>query len=51
MPHQNLRASLVEPYGGPDYLVFKNFKVLLKYNNSIYYAGSVSYLADKICRR
>lgn len=51
LPYQHLEASLVEPYGGPNFLVFKNFRVLMRYNNSIYYAGSLAHLADRICRR
>ncbi len=50
-PNQNLMASVLRPYGGPDLMIFNNFKVLLKYNNSTFYAGSVGYLADKICGR
>jgi membrane-bound lytic murein transglycosylase B len=50
-PDQDLLASIVRPEGGPDFMVFNNFKVLLKYNNSIFYAASVGYLADKICSR
>lgn len=48
---KDLSASIVKPDGGPDFMVFNNFKVLLKYNNSIFYAASVGYLADKICGR
>jgi membrane-bound lytic murein transglycosylase B len=51
LPRHNYDASLIRPHGGPDMLVFNNFKVLLRYNNSTYYAGSVAYLADQICRR
>jgi membrane-bound lytic murein transglycosylase B len=51
VPRQNYEASLIRPHGGPDMLVFNDFKVLLRYNNSIYYAGAVAYLSDKICRR
>ncbi len=47
----NTPASLIDPYGGPAYLVFNNFKVIMKYNRSTFYAGTVSYMADKICRR
>lgn len=47
----NLVASIIRPIGGPDFMVFKNFRVIMKYNNSIFYAGSVGYLADKICQR
>lgn len=44
-------AYLIEPYGGPAFLVFKNFRVIMSYNNSTYYAGSVGYLADQICAK
>ena len=33
---------------GPAFLVFPNFKVILKYNNATYYALAVSLLADRI---
>ncbi|NDH09475.1 MAG: lytic murein transglycosylase [Gammaproteobacteria bacterium] len=51
LPYQNLTASIIQPYGGPTFLAFPNYKMILKYNNSIYYAGSIGYLADKICQR
>lgn len=51
LPYQNLEASIVKPYGGPVFLAFKNYKMILRYNNSIYYAGAIGYMADKICRR
>ncbi len=51
LPYLNLQASLIRPDGGDAYLVYPNFKVLLSYNNSIYYAGTVKYLADKICQK
>jgi len=44
----NVKASIISPYGGPDMMVFNNFKVLLKWNYSIYYAGTVEYMARKI---
>lgn len=47
-PSDNIQASLIEQYGGPYMLVFDNFRVLLRYNNSKFYAGSVGYLADSI---
>jgi membrane-bound lytic murein transglycosylase B len=49
MPDENLQASIIQPLGGPAFMVFKNFRVLLTYNNSNFYAGSVGYLADQIC--
>lgn len=45
-----LPASIVEPDGGPDMMVFNNFKVLMKWNRSIYYAGTVDYMAQRICQ-
>ena len=51
LPYQNLTASIIKPYGGPVFLAFPNYKMILRYNNSIYYAGAIGYLADRICRR
>ncbi len=48
LPYQQLQASIVEPLGGPVFLAFPNYKMILRYNNSIYYAGAIGYLADKI---
>lgn len=50
LPFQNLQASIVQPLGGPTFLTFPNYKMILHYNNSIYYAGAIGYLADKICQ-
>lgn len=51
LPNQNLEASVIQPYGGPVFLAYPNYKMILRYNNSIYYAGAIGYLADKICQR
>ena len=51
LPYPNLQASIVKPHGGPVFLAYPNYKMILRYNNSIYYAGAIGYLADKICRR
>lgn len=51
LPYQNLQASIVQPNGGPVFLALPNYKMILRYNNSIYYAGAIGYLADKICQR
>jgi membrane-bound lytic murein transglycosylase B len=51
LPYQNLQASIVKPLGGPVFLAYPNYKMILRYNNSIYYAGAIGYLADKICKR
>jgi membrane-bound lytic murein transglycosylase B len=50
LPHQELQASIVQPYGGPTFLAFPNYRMILRYNNSIYYAGAIGYLADEICK-
>ena len=43
-------ASLIEPGGesGPAFLVFDNFRVILRWNNSSYFATAVGYLADAV---
>lgn len=51
LPYPNLRASIVQPNQGPVFLAYPNYKMILRYNNSIYYAGAIGYLADKICQR
>lgn len=50
LPYQTMQASIVQPLGGPTFLAFPNYKMILRYNNSIYYAGAIGYLADKICQ-
>ncbi len=50
-PDARLVASVVKPYGGPVFMAFNNYKVIMKYNHSIYYAATVGYMADKICGR
>lgn len=45
-----LPASIIHPYGGPTMMIFNNFKVIMRWNRSIYYAGTVGYMAEKICR-
>ena len=51
LPHPQLQASIVQPNGGPVFLAYPNYKMILRYNNSIYYAGAIGYLADHICQR
>jgi membrane-bound lytic murein transglycosylase B len=51
LPAGDLLASIIEPDGGPDYMVFNNFKMLMKWNHSIYYAGTIGYMAEQICQR
>lgn len=51
LPNLDKQASIIEPYGGPAFIAFNNYKVIMRYNNSIFYAGSVGFLADSICRK
>lgn len=51
LPHSDLSASVIHPYGGPYFMIFNNFNVVKRYNNSDFYAGTVGYIADSICRR
>ncbi|MBN1684301.1 MAG: lytic murein transglycosylase [Gammaproteobacteria bacterium] len=46
----NAAASIIELTGGPIWIVFNNFKSLMKWNHSTYYAGTVTYMAQKICQ-
>ncbi|WP_264773950.1 lytic murein transglycosylase [Coxiella burnetii] len=50
-PHGNEEAELIRPDGGPNFLVFNNFNVLMKWNRSTYYAGTVGWMAEQICGR
>lgn len=49
MPDPNIMASITHPYGGPVMMVFNNFKTLMTWNFSSYYAGTVRYVARGIC--
>ena len=46
------RLTLAEPDGpaAPSYLLTQNYRVILEYNCSNYYAMSVGLLADEIAR-
>jgi membrane-bound lytic murein transglycosylase B len=46
----DLTASLLVPagYQGPAFLVYDNFRVIMKWNRSEYYALAVGHLADRI---
>lgn len=43
-------ASILVPSGasGPAFIVFKNFSVIMRYNNAVSYALAVSYLSDRL---
>jgi len=48
---RSMEASIIQPYGGPSFMAFKNFSVIMRYNNSTFYAGAVGFLADSICKK
>jgi membrane-bound lytic murein transglycosylase B len=50
-PNKDLMARVIFPDGGPAMLAFHNFDVIMKWNHSTYYAGTVGYMAEKICER
>lgn len=51
MPPVHLPAALKQLDSGPVIMVFNNFKVILTYNKSSFYAGTVGYLANQICHK
>jgi membrane-bound lytic murein transglycosylase B len=50
LPGRKMQASLILPAGkgGPAYLVYNNYRVILKWNRSHYFAIAVGRLADQI---
>ena len=51
LPKRDLKASLVLPAKGkasPAYLVYGNYRSILHWNRSTYFALTVGYLADRI---
>ena len=50
LPAANLSASVVQPDGprGPALIVYENFKTIMRWNRSTYFAATVGYLADRI---
>lgn len=49
LPDRNLDASLViVEDGGPAFLVYRNYRILLNWNRSTFFAVSVGYLADRL---
>jgi membrane-bound lytic murein transglycosylase B len=50
LPVRDMRAALVLPGGeqGPAFLVYNNYRVILKWNRSLYFATAVGSLADRI---
>lgn len=50
LPNKSLEASLVQPDGvdGRSFLVYDNFRALMRWNRSTYFATTVGLLADRI---
>ena len=50
LPRGNLEATLIQPSGpgGPSFLVYRNFRTLMVWNRSTYFALSVGLLSDLI---
>ncbi len=50
LPTSTLNASLILPMGhnGPTFLVYRNFRAILRWNYSILYALSVGHLSDRL---
>lgn len=50
LPDAEIDGSIVLPAGrqGPAFLVYTNFRTILKWNRSLLYAASVGHLADRI---
>jgi len=53
LPGRDLRASIIMPGGedGPAYVIYDNYRVILKWNRSNYFAVSIGTLADLIGNR
>jgi membrane-bound lytic murein transglycosylase B len=53
LPQADMQGAILLPQGhrGPAFLVYDNFKVILRWNRSINYAISVGHLADRIVGR
>jgi membrane-bound lytic murein transglycosylase B len=50
LPQENMEGSIILPQGhnGPAFLVYNNFRTILRWNRSINYAISVGHLSDRI---
>jgi membrane-bound lytic murein transglycosylase B len=50
LPQSDMRGSIILPQGheGPAFLVYNNFRAIMRWNRSINYAISVGHLADRI---
>jgi membrane-bound lytic murein transglycosylase B len=50
LPVRDFNASVIQPGGvdGPSFLIYNNYRVLLRWNRSLYFATAVGFLADRI---
>jgi len=50
LPTEDIKASVVLPAGfeGPAFLVYDNFRTIMVWNRSIYYALAIGYFADRL---
>ena len=50
LPAQDIQASVVLPAGvkGPAFLLYDNYRIILKYNRSAFYAIAIGHLADRL---
>ena len=50
LPDSDIKASVLLPAGakGPAFLVYRNFRAILRWNNSVLYALAVGHLSDRI---
>lgn len=51
LPTTAVKASVVRPDGGPAFLIYDNWRVVMKWNRSTFYALAVGHLADLIGNR
>jgi membrane-bound lytic murein transglycosylase B len=53
LPTREIPASVIFPgkVGGPAYIVYDNYRALLRWNRSLYFATAVGLLSDKIASR
>ena len=52
LPEAAMEASIVQPAGpgGPAYLAYDNYRVVMRWNRSLYFATAVGLLADRVAR-
>jgi membrane-bound lytic murein transglycosylase B len=50
LPNADVNGAIILPqgYGGPAFLVYRNFDVIMEWNRSINYALAVAHLSDRL---